>query len=210
MHLDSRRLSKHPQTVEVTLLFSDVVGSTELTERLGDLEAYHLIRHFCVAVQERALACGGEALELRGDGTLIAFSTPKDALVCAAAVQRSCSRDGRLAIRTGVHAGMALRVADGYFGRAVIAAVRIAECARPNEILVSSELVHRLDDCSGFPIGRTQSLRLKGFAEPLRVCSLDWWNDDERREHRPFRQDIPALLPRTWEALPDRASISAH
>jgi class 3 adenylate cyclase len=185
---------KLPQTVEVTLLFSDVVGSTELTERLGDRQAYELIRRFCDVTHEWTLLCGGEALELRGDGALVAFPTPRDALVCAAAVQRSCSRDGRLAIRTGVHAGPALRVSEGYFGRTVIAAVRIATSARPGEVLISSDLVDRLADRREFQVGAPRSMHLKGFASPFRVYTLEREDDlrcEPRLEFPSFLSPIP-------------------
>ena len=191
MRSDSQTLRKAPRTVEVVLMFSDVVGSTELTERLGDRDAYDLIRRFCEVTYEWTLLCGGEALELRGDGALTAFPTPRDALVCASAVQRSCSRDGRLAIRTGVHAGSALHVAEGYFGLAVIAAVRIATCARPGEILISSEIADRLTDRRGFQVGRARPLHLKGFGAPFWVCTLC---DDELCERR-VELPSPPLTP---------------
>jgi len=210
MHLDAWLPQRTPQTVKVTLLFSDVVGSTELTERIGDHEAYRLIRHFCDVMHEWTLLCGGEALELRGDGALVAFPTPRDALACASAVQRSCSRDGRLAIRTGIHTGRALRVDLGYFGSAVITAARIAERAHPREILLSSATLERLDERAEFRIGPKRSMRLKGFAHRAHLYPLDWRGDDHAREHQAVRRlHLPLCLSGFTAATPDRAGMLA-
>jgi class 3 adenylate cyclase len=165
-----------PREVDVTLLFCDVVRSTELTRRLGDRGAYRVIRSFHDTVLRAAAARGGEELELRGDGVLLAFEKPRPALACAIEIQRrllEAQRGRRVNVRVGLHTGTALRVATGYFGSNVILSARIAEAAAPGEILASSALVQRLSDAPlGVDAGRW--VALKGIPEPSLVFVLPW------------------------------------
>src|SRR5271166_254192 len=163
---------------DVSLLFVDVAGSTDLTVRFGDRGAYSLIRHFCGVVHEATRHWEGQALELRGDGALLAFCSPRAALECALEIQGTCSRDGRLGIRMGLHAGRALRIRGGYFGHALILAARIAEHALADEILVSSQLVKRLSNPSAYRIDPRTSLSLKGFATQVEVFRINWRGKD--------------------------------
>jgi class 3 adenylate cyclase len=160
----------------VTLLFCDVVRSTELTRRLGDRRAYRVIRSFHEVVLRAATPYQGEELELRGDGVLLAFRNPLGAVDAAREIQRRLPESPHaqsISVRIGVHHGPALRVAHGYFGSTVILSARVAEEAAPGEILVSAALVRRLADCKlGVEAGRWVSL--KGIPEPSLVFPLPW------------------------------------
>src|SRR5262245_63303625 len=97
--------------VDVPLLFCDLVRSTELTRRLGDRGAYRVIRGFHDTVLRAAAPCGGEELELRGDGVLLAFERPRAALACAIEIQQrllEAPRGARINVRIGIHSGTAL------------------------------------------------------------------------------------------------------
>ncbi len=166
--------------VEVTLLFADVAESTELTSRLGDRGAYSLIRRFCNVVREAILETGGEALELRGDGALLAFTSPRAAVACALQIQRACAETGPLAVRMGLHTGHALRLERGYFGQALILAARVADHARPGEILVSSQLRARLGALDSLRVGSQRAIAIKGFPQPLDTFSIEWREDESR------------------------------
>jgi class 3 adenylate cyclase len=169
-----------PREANVTLLFCDVVRSTELTRRLGDGGAYRLIRGFHDTVLRVCAPCGGEELELRGDGVLLAFETPRPALRCAIEIQRSlleAPRGRRINVRIGIHDGPALRVETGYFGANVILSARIAAAAAPGEILVSAALVRGLAD-EPLEIDAGRWVSLKGIPEPSLVFSIPW------RSHR--------------------------
>jgi adenylate cyclase len=160
--------------VEVTLLFADVVASTELTHRVGDRGAYSLMRRFCRIARDTAQHLGGEALELRGDGALLAFPAPPAALTCARAVQLACAREGELHLRMGLHAGRALRLERGYFGETLILAGRLSDQATAGEILVSAQLVASLGSREPFALGAARRLELKGFPEPVEAYRLEW------------------------------------
>lgn len=175
----TRRPPRHesaPADAEVTLLFCDVVRSTELTRRLGDRGAYQVIDAFHELVLRAAGPGRGEELELRGDGVLLAFARPADAVDCAVEIQRGllAQPPGRqVSVRIGVHTGPVLRVATGYFGSNVILCARIAGRAAPGEILVSERIVRRLTDRDlGVDAGRWVSL--KGLPEPSLVFSVPW------------------------------------
>jgi class 3 adenylate cyclase len=165
-----------PREVDVTLLFCDVVRSTELTRRLGDRGAYRVIRSFHDTVLRAAAPCGGEQLELRGDGVLLAFDDPRPALGCAIEIQQrllEAQRSRRVNVRIGLHAGSALRIETGYFGTNVILSARIAAAAAPGEILASAALVQRLSDAP-LAIDAGRWVSLKGIPEPSLVFALPW------------------------------------
>jgi class 3 adenylate cyclase len=165
-----------PHEADVTLLFCDVVRSTELTRRLGDRAAYRVIRSFHDTVLRTAAPHGGEELELRGDGVLLAFEKPDPAMACAIEIQRrllEAPRGRRISVRIGLHAGPALQVETGYFGTNVILSARIAAAAAPGEILASAALVQRAADTRpSLDAGRW--LTLKGIPEPSLVFALRW------------------------------------
>jgi len=171
--------------VDVTLLFADVVGSAEIVQRLGDRGAYSLIRQFCSVVREATLRCEGETIELRGDGALLVFSSPRAALACAIEIQERCGREGSLGIRIGLHSGGALRLVRGYFGQTLILAARIADQAQQGEILVSPQLLLRIGDLGSLRLGAQRSIELKGFPQPVLVSQIEW---------RPELQPIPLPL----------------
>jgi adenylate cyclase len=171
-----RQTDATPEDVEVTLLFCDVVRSTELTRRLGDRGAYRVIRSFHDVVLRACAPLAGEELELRGDGVLLAFASPQHALACAVDIQRhllEVPQARRVSVRIGLHSGPALRIADGYFGTNVILSARVAEEAAPGEILVSAAMLPRLAELD-LSVDAGRWVSLKGIPEPSLVFSLRW------------------------------------
>ena len=120
----------------VTLLFTDVVGSTALAARLGDTRWRELLsKHFESARAELERYRGRE-VDTTGDGLLATFAAPAPALHCAAAIQGAARAEG-LQIRAGVHVGEVETVGRGVRGVAVHEAARIMGEAAGDEILVS-------------------------------------------------------------------------
>jgi class 3 adenylate cyclase len=167
----------------VTLLFSDMVGFTAMTERLGDLRAREVIRHHNKVVREQLQAHGGYEVELQGDGFLLAFGSARQGLLCAIAIQRAFAAHAGAAsgaageairVRIGAHTGEALRDADKFFGKTVILAARIAGQADAGEILVSS-LVRDLTSSTGdVTFGDEREVHLKGISSAQRLVSVRW------------------------------------
>jgi class 3 adenylate cyclase len=163
----------------VSLLFSDMQGFTEMTERLGDLRAHEVIRDHNRIVREQVAAHGGHEVEMQGDAFLLAFAEPGAALRCAVDIQRAFAAYSRdhpepIRVRIGLHVGKALRDQERFFGRTVNLAARIAARAEGEEILASVALAEQLKDPGDARFGSARSVRLKGIAEPQEVHRVDW------------------------------------
>jgi class 3 adenylate cyclase len=138
----------------VTILFTDIEGSTAMFQRLGDDRAMDVLRGHEALVRREVTAHGGVVVKSQGDGFMVAFRSARRALDCAVGLQRALRdyagnhRDTGVRVRVGIHAGEALRDSDDFYGKAVIVAARIADKAAGGEILVSS-LIRELTESSG-------------------------------------------------------------
>jgi predicted ATPase len=173
---DIRSLASADGTV--TILFSDIEDSTLTTERLGDQRWLEVLRAHNALFREHVRAHGGYEVKNQGDGFMLAFPEPRQALDCAARIQRALAErelaaGERVRVRMGLHAGEAIREEGDFFGRSVILAARIAAQARGGEILVSSSLRERCSDTElSFDEGR--ELELKGLAGTHEVFRTHW------------------------------------
>ncbi len=155
-------------------------GFTEMTERLGDREAHRVIQAHHVIVREHLRAHGGVELELQGDGFLLAFADPVAALRCAIAIERAFAAysaehsEQPIRVRIGLHTGEAIQEADGFFGKTVILAARIAAQARGGEILVSSDVRTAAEGDEDFRFAGTRETSLKGLAGTYALHTAAW------------------------------------
>jgi class 3 adenylate cyclase len=159
------------ERVLATILFTDIVGSTELSSRLGD-SAWHLLlqRHHAIVRRELARFQGRE-LDTAGDGFFAAFDGPARAVLAAAAIRDSL-RGLELEIRAGLHTGECEAASDGKIaGIAVSIGARIASAAAPGEVLVSST-VKDLVAGSDLRFDDRGEHHLKGISEPWRLFAL--------------------------------------
>jgi class 3 adenylate cyclase len=154
----------------VTILFSDIEGSTALNERLGDVRWLELLRVHNRLVRDQVRACGGFEVKSQGDGFMIAFPSARRAIQCAQAIQDAVGAglgkhsDGPVRVRIGLHTGEAIRQESDFYGKNVVVAARIADQARGGEILASS-VVKQLTESAGdvgFEDGR--EVELAGLA----------------------------------------------
>ena len=158
----------------VTVLVTDIEGSTELAERLGDLR----FRQVLVTHEDRVRACvdqhEGFVVKGTGDGFLLAFGSARQALLCASELQHSFDDQDALAIRMGVHTGEVVRADGDLFGRTVIVASRLAGEASGGEVLVS-EITKALTESGGdLRFDRARELELKGLSGTQQAWTLDW------------------------------------
>ena len=153
-----------------TVLFTDIVGSTELASRLGDSAWRDLLeRHHAVVRRELARFQGRE-LDTAGDGFFAAFDGPGRAVQAAAAI-RDALQALDLTIRSGLHTGEC-EVSDGKVaGIAVSIGARVASLATPGEVLVSST-VKDLVAGSGLRFDDRGEHQLKGIADAWRLFAL--------------------------------------
>jgi class 3 adenylate cyclase len=164
----------------VTLLFTDIVDSTPLTERLGDERWMDLLREHNAIVRQQIAAHDGYEVKTEGDGFMVAFGSARRALQCAVDIQRSfAERNGGaetpVEVRAGLHTGECIQDAGDFYGKHVNLAARIASRARGSEILVSS-LLRELAAGGGDKVtfGDPRDVDLKGIAEPQRVYAVEW------------------------------------
>ena len=164
-----------------TILFTDVEGSTALTQRLGDAKARELLRDHERIVREALKAHGGSEVKTMGDGFMASFSSATKALDCAIAVQRAFaahdeSAEEPILVRIGLNAGEPIAEDDDLFGTAVNEAARITATAKGGEILVSN-VVRELAKGKDFLFADRGEASLKGFDEPVRLYELSWRAD---------------------------------
>jgi class 3 adenylate cyclase len=129
------------RTVEVepvlaTILFVDIVRSTEKAVRLGDARWATVMAHYYAAARKALKSCKGKEVVTTGDGLLAVFGTPAAGIRCTAAMQEAVRTLG-LELRFGLHAGEYKVSGAEVIGLAVHIGARVAAKARPGEVLVS-------------------------------------------------------------------------
>ena len=123
--------------VLATVLFTDIVGSTEIAARLGDRAWRGLLDNHYAMVRRELARFRGIEVNTSGDGVLATFDGPARAIRCSFAI-RDGAREMRLEVRSGLHTGEIERSADDIHGIAVHIGARVAAAAAPGETLVSS------------------------------------------------------------------------
>jgi class 3 adenylate cyclase len=167
----------------VTILFSDMEGYTEKTERLGDLRAREILYAHNQIIREHVVSCGGFEVKSQGDGFMLAFAGASKALRCAVATQRAFRDyaekhpEEPIRVRMGLHTGEALREADDFLGRTVIVASRIADEAKGGQVLVSALLKELTDGTGEFLFGDLREVQLKGLTQTYRLYPVEWEQD---------------------------------
>jgi class 3 adenylate cyclase len=156
--------------VLATLLFADVVGSTEVASRLGDGAWRDLLSQTFESLRVELDRFGGHEVKTTGDGILATFDGSARALHCAAAIRR-IGREHELRMRIGVHVGEVELVGNDVRGTAVHEAARIMAAAGPDEILVS-ELTRTLSSAAGLTFEDRGTHALKGLEGEWRLSAF--------------------------------------
>jgi class 3 adenylate cyclase len=161
------------------ILFTDMVGSTDLTQRLGDAAAMAVLRRHDSIVREALAARAGSEVKHTGDGIMASFASVQDALRAAVRIQRgfashNASRpEARLRVRIGVSAGEPVAEGGDLFGAAVQLAARLCAYATPSTIVASS-VIADLAIGKGFAFGDRREVQLRGFPAPIPACDVEW------------------------------------
>ncbi len=145
----SERQDRGRGKVDVAILFTDLVGFSSWALEAGDRQAVGLLREFSKATEPAVLAQRGEVVKRLGDGLMGAFWDAGSAVEAAFAAQEQTAQievDGyRPLLRTGIHVGRPRKLGGDYFGVDVNIAARLAEAAKPGEVLVSDRTLEALD-----------------------------------------------------------------
>ncbi len=204
MQSERPEISVHPAPDgTVTIMFSDIEGSTQLTERLGDKAWMELLREHNAIVRKALKEHSGFEVKSEGDGFMVAFQSARKALDCASAIQRALAArndrvgaplgDGggaggaapvggagepapaeRILVRMGLHAGETIKEGEDFFGKNVILAARIASQAKGGEILVSGLLKALVDSAGDIAWGESREVELKGLSGRYEIHSVRW------------------------------------
>jgi class 3 adenylate cyclase len=165
-----------PATTRKTFMFTDIVGSTNLAEMLGDQAWDQLLRWHDETLRNEFGRKGGEVANSTGDGFFVAFESAKQAIECAINIQQRL-RDHRIStgfapmVRIGLHTAEANQVGSDYSGVGVHIAARVSALAGGEEIVASVETVA---EAGQVDVGEAREATLKGVAKPVAVVPINW------------------------------------
>jgi class 3 adenylate cyclase len=148
------------------IAFLDLTGFTTLTEERGDAAAADLASALAVLVQEASRVHGGEVIKWLGDGVMFHFAEPAEGVRCALELVDRAPDAVEVPARVGVNAGPVVFQDGDYFGRTVNVAARIANYARPREVLVSQDVVDAAPP-EGVAFELIGDIVLKGLTTPV-------------------------------------------
>ena len=162
-----------------TILFTDMEGSTSLTQRLGDAAAQEVLRTHNIIVRDALTAHSGTEIKHTGDGIMASFTSASAALEAAVAIQKALADhnqgnpDTAIRVRIGLNAGEPVAEDEDLFGTAVQLAARVCDKAEPGQILVSN-VVQELAAGKGFDFADKGEASLKGFEKPVLLHEVRW------------------------------------
>lgn len=201
------------ETATVTLLFTDLAGSTELLGRLGEDGAEDLRHTHFALLREAAAAHDGREVKTLGDGLMVAFGSALSGVACAVAMQRRVADhnerhpERQLGLRVGVNAGEAVSEEHDYFGTPVVIAKRLCDRADPGRILISQVVRVLVGNRDGFDFQDLGALSLKGLADPVPACDVVW--DGRAVQERRPPVDEPAPRGSSADARPAALKLPA-
>ena len=159
---------------KVAILFSDIEESTALNERIGDRAWVRLISRHDKMIRRYVHNHKGHVVKSQGDGFMVAFAEPEQAVRCSIDVQRALSkRPNGIRVRIGIHAGKSVRRGDDLFGRNVAMAARVAAQADGGQTLVSEPVREQVDGRDGIAFDDGHDVELKGFSGTHRLYVVD-------------------------------------
>jgi adenylate cyclase len=158
-----RRMHRPP-----AISFLDITGYTRLTEERGDAAAADVAARLARLVERSSQEHGGRPVKWLGDGVMFYFREPGGAVLAALEMVEGAARHDLPPAHVGVHTGPVVFQEGDYFGRTVNLAARIAEYARPGEVVVSQEVA---DAANEAPVSFEEigPVELKGVSGTLRL-----------------------------------------
>ncbi len=158
-----------------TILFTDIVNSTAMTARLGDLRAVEMVRAHDALVRRALREAGGREVKHTGDGIMASFADSAAAVTCARAIQQAfhgfnlASRE-KLEVRIGIDVGEPIADSNDLFGTTVQMAARLCREAEPGGIVISSAVGTQVKERE--TLRRLAPRRIKGFTEPVELYEV--------------------------------------
>jgi len=162
-----------------TILFTDIVESTTLTQSVGDEAAMALLNVHDRVVRDALASLGGREVKHTGDGIMASFMSAAAAVKCASQIQyelckrEETDRERSIKVRIGAAAGEPVEHHHDLFGSTVQLAARLCSHALPQQILVSN-VIAELCIGKGLPFQDLGEVALKGFDRPIRAHAVAW------------------------------------
>jgi class 3 adenylate cyclase len=165
-----------------TILFTDIVGSTSLTQKMGDEAAMEVLHQHDSIVRDALADFDGREIKHLGDGIMASFVSAAAAVKCATRVQQEITRqsqdhkDSPIKLRVGIAAGEPVEHHNDLFGCTVQLAARLCAHAQPDQILASNVVAEL---CAGKLLSFEDlgEIALKGFDQPMRTHAVAWAGD---------------------------------
>ncbi|SEH68253.1 Adenylate cyclase, class 3 [Mycolicibacterium rutilum] len=158
---------------KIVIAFSDIEESTALNERIGDRAWVRLLGRHDKMVGRHVKKHSGYVVKSQGDGFMLAFAQPEQAVRCSVDIQRSLRRQPNgIRVRIGIHMGKSVRRGDDLFGRNVAMAARVAGEADGGEVLVSEVVRNAVRDVDGLEFDDGRDAELKGFGGKHRLYAV--------------------------------------
>lgn len=173
---ESRRGPAHDRGLRA-IMFTDIVDSTGLTTRLGDLRGLEMVRAHDSITRRALEQHSGRETKHTGDGIMASFQSVTAAVSCGCTIQQAFAdfnreSEEKLQVRIGIHAGEPVEDHNDLFGVTVHVAARICKAAAPNSVTVS-RVVRNLAGCQ-FDFAELGHFHLKGISEPIYLHEVRW------------------------------------
>jgi class 3 adenylate cyclase/YHS domain-containing protein len=152
-----------------TFVFADLAGFTALTEAHGDIEAIEIASRFTARVRGLLPEHGAEQIKTIGDEVMIRVPQASDAVGLGLRITRELAAHGSPPVRVGMHSGPAVKRGGDWFGATINLASRVADAARPGEVLITEGTRRALRETEGFELIERGSRHLKNIPEPVRL-----------------------------------------
>lgn len=197
-----------PQSGIISVMFTDIVGSTQMTQTYGDKLAQELVHRHNTIVRQALTACSGEEIKQTGDGIMASFVWTSNALDAAIAIQRAVDDYNRqsptvpLEIRIGLNAGEPIVENNDLFGLTVQLASRICGQADKNQIFVSS-VVKELAAGKSYIFNDLGLFDLKGIDEKQHLFEVVWQKPKKKPETKNTEPPPPPVEKNLDEVLPE-------
>ena len=176
------------ETTTVTVLFTDVVGSTNMRQHQGETTAHAIMNAHNDLVRQQMGQHAGREVKTIGDSFMAAFDSARKAVECAIGIQRSLDDYNRrhpthpIKVRVGLHTGEAILAGGDLFGTSVDAAARIMAKADGEQILVSDVVRTVLGAAKDLGFRDHARVRLKGFPDRWRLWEVSWRPEEDATE----------------------------
>lgn len=168
--------------VQATVVFTDLHGSTAVFESLGNVRATERVTQITNWITERCEFFNGRLVKTLGDGVLVLFSDPEDAVKAVVDLQRQHSKssltaDVPMPIRIGLASGEVEMVESDCYGDAVNVAARLCDLSGPGQIWANAASLSTVSEAPGVAFRVLGPINIRGRAEPCNVFQIEWRED---------------------------------